>query len=31
MHFWYDFLLSTTAFALDPEHPPFVAQYGMRP
>jgi membrane protease YdiL (CAAX protease family) len=30
MHFWYDFLLSTAAFALDPEHQPFVVQYGMQ-
>jgi membrane protease YdiL (CAAX protease family) len=29
MHFWYDFLLSTAAFALDPQHQPFVVQYGM--
>ena len=29
MHFWYDFLLSTVAFAADPEHQPFVVQYGM--
>ncbi len=28
MHFWYDFLLSTVAFAIDPEHQPFVVQYG---
>jgi membrane protease YdiL (CAAX protease family) len=28
MHFWYDFLLSTAAFALDPTHQPFVVQYG---
>ncbi|MEJ7602189.1 MAG: CPBP family intramembrane glutamic endopeptidase [Kofleriaceae bacterium] len=27
MHFWYDFLLSTAAFAIDPEHQPFVVQY----
>lgn len=27
MHFWYDFLLSTVAFAVDPEHQPFVVQY----
>ena len=27
MHFWYDFLLSTVAFAADPEHQPFVVQY----
>jgi membrane protease YdiL (CAAX protease family) len=30
MHFWYDFLLSTAAFIVDPEHQPFVVQYGMR-
>ena len=29
MHFWYDFLLSTAAFAADPEHQPFVVRYGM--
>jgi hypothetical protein len=29
MHFWYDFLLSTVAFALDPQNQPFVVQYGM--
>lgn len=28
MHFWYDFLLSVTAFAVDPEHQPFVVNYG---
>lgn len=28
MHFWYDFLLSTVAFAADPEHQPFVVRYG---
>lgn len=27
MHFWYDFLLSTVAFAADPAHQPFVVQY----
>lgn len=27
MHFWYDFLLSVTAFAVDPEHQPFVVNY----
>jgi membrane protease YdiL (CAAX protease family) len=27
MHFWYDFLLSTVAFAADPTHQPFVVQY----
>ena len=27
MHFWYDFLLSTIAFAADPEHQPFVVNY----
>ncbi|MDX2090606.1 MAG: CPBP family glutamic-type intramembrane protease [Kofleriaceae bacterium] len=30
MHFWYDFLLSATAFALDPEHQPFVVQHANR-
>jgi hypothetical protein len=28
MHFWYDFLLSSVAFAADPQHQPFVVQYG---
>lgn len=28
MHFWYDFLLSTVAFAADPTHQPFVVNYG---
>jgi hypothetical protein len=28
MHFWYDFLLSTVAFAADPRHQPFVVSYG---
>lgn len=28
MHFWYDFLLSTAAFVSDPQHQPFVVQYG---
>jgi membrane protease YdiL (CAAX protease family) len=28
MHFWYDFLLSTVAFAADPQNQPFVVQYG---
>lgn len=27
MHFWYDFLLSVTAFAVDPTHQPFVVNY----
>jgi hypothetical protein len=27
MHFWYDFLLSTVAFAADPTHQPFVVNY----
>lgn len=27
MHFWYDFLLSSAAFALDPENQPFVVDY----
>ncbi len=29
VHFWYDFSLSTIAFIADPEHQPFVVQYGM--
>lgn len=29
MHFWYDFLLSTAAFAADPQNQPFVVQFGM--
>jgi membrane protease YdiL (CAAX protease family) len=29
MHFWYDTLLSMAAFALDPEHQPFVVNYSM--
>ena len=29
MHFWYDFLLSAVAFAADPEHQPFVVNYGV--
>jgi membrane protease YdiL (CAAX protease family) len=28
MHFWYDTLLSMVAFAADPEHQPFVVNYG---
>ncbi len=28
MHFWYDFLLSTVGFMIDPTHQPFVVQYG---
>ena len=27
MHFWYNFLLSTAAFAADPQHQPFVVDY----
>jgi membrane protease YdiL (CAAX protease family) len=27
MHFWYDFLLSTVGFVVDPEHQPFVVQF----
>ncbi len=27
MHFWYDFLLGAAAFAIDPQHQPFVVQY----
>ena len=29
MHFWYDFLLSTVAFAADPNHQPFVVNVTM--
>ncbi len=29
VHFWYDFLLSTITFIADPEHQPWVVQYGM--
>ncbi len=29
MHFWYDFLLSTVAFAADPNHQPFVVNFTM--
>jgi membrane protease YdiL (CAAX protease family) len=29
MHFWYDFLLSTVAFAVDPQHQPFVVNYSI--
>jgi membrane protease YdiL (CAAX protease family) len=28
LHFWYDFLLSTAAFVIDPDHAPFVARFG---
>jgi membrane protease YdiL (CAAX protease family) len=28
MHFWYDFLLSSVAFAIDPEHAPFAVRFG---
>lgn len=28
MHFWYDTLLSLAAFAVDPDHQPFVVNYG---
>ena len=28
-HFWYDFLLGTISFIADPEHQPWVVQYGM--
>jgi membrane protease YdiL (CAAX protease family) len=28
MHFWYDFLLSTVDFIVDPQQQPFVVQYG---
>jgi membrane protease YdiL (CAAX protease family) len=29
-HFWYDFLLGTTSFILDPEHQPFGARITLR-
>jgi membrane protease YdiL (CAAX protease family) len=29
MHFWYDFLLSSVAFALDPTHQPFVVHMSL--
>jgi membrane protease YdiL (CAAX protease family) len=29
MHFWYDFLLSTVAFVLDPTHQPFVVNMSL--
>jgi len=29
VHFWYDFLLGTISFIADPEHQPWVVQYGM--
>ncbi|HEY4178806.1 MAG TPA: CPBP family intramembrane glutamic endopeptidase [Kofleriaceae bacterium] len=29
MHFWYDTLLSLAAFAIDPDHQPFVVNYSM--
>jgi membrane protease YdiL (CAAX protease family) len=29
MHFWYDFLLSTAGFLVDPEHQPFTVSYAM--
>ncbi|MBA2539007.1 MAG: CPBP family intramembrane metalloprotease [Deltaproteobacteria bacterium] len=29
MHFWYNFLLSAVAFAVDPTHQPFVVNYSM--
>jgi len=28
MHFWYDFLLSTAGYIVDPQHQPFVVQVG---
>jgi hypothetical protein len=28
MHFWYDFLLSTASFVVDPEHQPFAVRFG---
>ncbi len=29
IHFWYNFLLSTVDFVLNPDHQPFVARFGM--
>jgi len=29
VHFWYDFLLGTIDFVVDPDHQPFVARFGM--
>jgi membrane protease YdiL (CAAX protease family) len=29
VHFWYDFLLGTLDFIVDPDHQPFVAHFGM--
>jgi len=29
VHFWYDFLLATVSFIADPDHQPWVVQYGM--
>jgi len=29
VHFWYDFLLGTISFIADPEHQPWVVQFGM--
>jgi membrane protease YdiL (CAAX protease family) len=28
LHFWYDFLLSTADFIIDPDHAPFVVRFG---
>jgi membrane protease YdiL (CAAX protease family) len=29
LHFWYDFLLGTTAFILDPDNQPFALRFGL--
>ncbi len=29
LHFWYDFLLATTAFIFDPDHQPFAVRFGL--
>lgn len=29
IHFWYDFLLSSVSFMMDPDNQPFTAQFGM--
>jgi membrane protease YdiL (CAAX protease family) len=29
LHFWYDFLLATTAFLADPDHQPFALRFGL--
>ena len=28
LHFWYDFLLGTTAFIVDPDNQPFAVRFG---